>query len=133
MQELEQLIKEHRVLLDKFRNSSVDLLKINPDEDGELFGQIIEYRNKLLDLMEPLFLQIEQNKSALSAAEYQNLTAESSVISEEIIKLDAQNEIRLLDLKKSIASELKQVATNSRAFSGYQTPKFIPGKTIDHL
>jgi len=133
MQDLKQIILEHRQLLQKFRDSSIDLQSIDPDEDGELFGQIIEYRNKLLDLMEPLFLQIKQNKSALSPAEYQSLTAESNALSEEISTLDAQNEIRLLDFKKSIAGELKQVATNSRAFSGYQAPRFISGKTIDHL
>lgn len=133
MQELEQLIIEHRNLLLKFRETSIDLQQIDPDEENELFGQIIDFRNKLLDLMEPVFQKIVQKKSTVSLSEYQNLISENRALSKEISELDACNEERLHNLKKNIAGELKQVATNSRAFTAYQSPQFVSGKTIDHL
>lgn len=131
--EFETLVVEHRNLLLRFRSSCLDLKQISPDEDGELFEQIINYRGSLLDKIELLYGQIVNFQDKVPVLTYNSFTEQNNKIMQEIIDFDAENEATLRDYQHQIAAELKQVVANTRAMSGYQVHKFVNKRIVNDL
>ena len=128
-----ELITIHKNLLKKVYDSSLEIAKLDLDNDYELLEQIIDMREKLFSRLTSIYSQIEEHSVDISKETFLQLYKLNDNYIEKILTIDNENSNRIEKFGKMLNSDKLDMMNKKKALSNYKISNVKKSKFFDRI